>query len=384
MELLHQVNANIAALNPYQPGKPIDAVARELGLTDIVKLASNENPRGPGERVQQAISAASTDLSRYPDGGGYTLKATLAQHLGVQPEQITLGNGSNDVLDLMARVAVEPGFEAIVAEHSFVVYRLAVTCCGGTLVTAPASQAPDNRYGADLDAMLASITPKTRVIFLANPNNPTGTWVKRDALKAFLDQVPAHVWVVLDEAYFEYVDDPEYPDGLALLSDYPNLLVTRTFSKIHGLAALRLGFGVSHPELADLLNRVRQPFNVNAIAMAAALAALQDQEFISESQQLNAAGLRQMRTALETMGYDCIPSVGNFISFDCGVPGGTLFQALLQEGVIVRPIAEYGLPNHIRVSIGLPAENQRFIDALQTVRTTLASTQVDAQHSAQQ
>ncbi|HCD28383.1 MAG TPA: histidinol-phosphate transaminase, partial [Gammaproteobacteria bacterium] len=248
----------------------------------------------------------------------------------------------------------------------------------------PASQAPDNRYGADLDAMLASITPKTRVIFLANPNNPTGTWVKRDALKAFLDQVPAHVWVVLDEAYFEYVDDPEYPDGLALLSDYPNLLVTRTFSKIHGLAALRLGFGVSHPELADLLNRVRQPFNVNAIAMAAALAALQDQEFISESQQLNAAGLRQMRTALETMGYDCIPSVGNFISFDCGVPGGTLFQALLQEGVIVRPIAEYGLPNHIRVSIGLPAENQRFIDALQTVRTTLASTQADAQHSAQQ
>ena len=277
-ELSDNVYAGIARLNPYQPGKPIDELARELGISDIIKLASNENPRGPGPLVREAISAQFDDLSRYPDGGGFILKQALAQKLGVEIAQITLGNGSNDVLDLISRVVVEPGYEAIIAEHSFVVYRLAVAYTGGQLITVPALE-----YGTDLDGMLAAVTERTRVIFIANPNNPTGTWVKKPALAKFLEQVPDNVWVVLDEAYAEYSDNPEYPDGIELLNHHKNLIVTRTFSKIHGLASLRVGYGVSTPEFADLLNRVRQPFNVNSMAMAAASAALADNDFVDSS-----------------------------------------------------------------------------------------------------
>jgi len=359
---LDNVHPGIASLNPYQPGKPIDELARELGLDDIVKLASNENPRGPGERVQAAIRSELDALSRYPDGNGFILKQALVNHLGVSAEQITLGNGSNDVLDLIARVAVEPGHEAVVSAHSFVVYRLAVTCAGGRLLEVPAQN-----YGADLSAMADAVTERTRVVFIANPNNPTGTWVGKAALTAFLDAVPERVWVVLDEAYFEYADESDYPDGVSLLEQHPNLIVTRTFSKIHGLAALRVGYSVSTPVFADMLNRARQPFNVNSVGLAAAAAALSDQEFVTESAALNRQGMRQLTDGLAALGLDYIPSLGNFVAFDCGRSGQEVFNAMLHKGVIVRPVAEYGMPRHIRVSVGLPDENTRFLRALTEV-----------------
>lgn len=359
---LHNVHPGIASLRPYHPGKPIDELARELGLTDIVKLASNENPRGPGERVRAAITGEFATLSRYPDGNGFVLKQTLHKHLGVDTAQLTLGNGSNDVLDLIARVAVEPGYEAVISAHSFVVYRLAVTCAGGQLVEVPAID-----YGTDLQAMAAAVTERTRAIFIANPNNPTGTWVDHDAMVAFLDSIPEQVWVVLDEAYAEYTDAPDYPRSLDLLARYPNLIVTRTFSKIHGLAALRVGYGISSPGFADMLNRARQPFNVSSVGLAAAVAALADQEYVSESVALNQQGMQQITAGLDALGLQYIPSLGNFVSFDCDREAAPIYTALLQEGVIVRPIAEYGLPRHLRVSIGLTQENQRFLDALAKV-----------------
>ena len=356
------INPRIAGLSPYKPGKPVDEVARELGINDIVKLASNENPRGPGAKVQEAIAAAATELSRYPDGGGFALKARLSEKIGVDAAQLTLGNGSNDVLDLIARVVLEPGAQAIIAEHSFVVYRLAVTCCGGDLVTVPAKN-----YGADLTGMLAAVTDATRLIFIANPNNPTGTRTPGSELLPFLQAVPEHVWVVLDEAYLEYVEDEDHINGATLLARFPNLIVTRTFSKVYGLAAVRFGYGVSSPAFADLLNRARQPFNVNSLALAASLAALEDDDYVNESVALNRAGMAQVTEGLTRLGYDFIPSAGNFVAFDSAEPGNDLFQRMLQEGVIVRAIAEYGLPNHVRVSIGLESENARFLSVLAKV-----------------
>lgn len=356
------INPRIAGLSPYKPGKPVDEVARELGINDIVKLASNENPRGPGAKVQQAIAEAATELSRYPDGGGFALKARLSQKIGVDANQLTLGNGSNDVLDLIARVVLEPGAQAIIAEHSFVVYRLAVTCCGGDLVTVPAKN-----YGSDLAAMLDAVTDATRLIFIVNPNNPTGTRTPGSELLPFLQAVPEHVWVVLDEAYLEYVEDDDHINGATLLARFPNLIVTRTFSKVYGLAAVRFGYGASSPAFADLLNRARQPFNVNSLAMAASLAALEDDDYVNESVALNRAGMAQMTEGLTRLGYDFIPSAGNFVAFDSAEPGNDLFQRMLREGVIVRAIAEYGLPNHVRVSIGLASENERFLSVLAKV-----------------
>lgn len=361
-DTMANVHMGIASLNPYQPGKPIDELARELGLTDIVKLASNENPRGPGELVRDAIQRELGTLSRYPDGNGFVLKQALVNSLNVEAGQITLGNGSNDVLDLIARVVVEPGYEAIVAQHSFVVYRLAVTCAGGKLVTVPALN-----YGTDLDGFVAAISERTRVIFIANPNNPTGTCVSHDELASFLQKVPATVWVVLDEAYFEYAEQPGYPNALALLAQYPNLIVTRTFSKVHGLASLRVGYGLSSVEFADLLNRARQPFNVNSVGLAAATAALSDQEFVSESVSLNQQGMQQIVNGLSDMGLQHIPSRGNFVCFDCGRDGPEVFDAMLHRGVIVRSVAEYGLPRHLRVTVGLTTQNDRFLTALADV-----------------
>ncbi|TNF81711.1 MAG: histidinol-phosphate transaminase [Gammaproteobacteria bacterium] len=355
------VHPGIARLTPYQPGKPIEELTRELGITDVIKLASNENPRGPGPLVRERLAAASAELSRYPDGGGYLLKQALSVALQVAPDRLTLGNGSNDVLDLAARISLTPGAEAIVAEHAFVVYRLAVASAGATLVEVPARD-----YGADLDAMLAAVTEQTAIVFLANPNNPTGTWVTDAALQEFLDRLPEQVWVVLDEAYAEYVEDPEYPDGLALTRRYPNLILTRTFSKIHALAALRIGYSVSTPAVADLLNRARQPFNVNALALAAAEAALTDQEFVQTSRAMNAAGRETLIRGTAALGLTHIPSAGNFITVAVGDASAT-YQALLAEGVIVRPVAEYGLPEHLRVSVGLPEENERFLTTLARV-----------------
>ena len=356
------INPNIAGLTPYQPGKPIDEVTRELGLNSVVKLASNENPRGPGQRVRDAIMEASDQLSLYPDGSAYRLKQALAERLGVGPDQLTVGNGSNDVLDLAARISITPGAETLVSEHAFVVYRLATACAGGTLVEVPARE-----FGTDLTAMQAAITDATAIVFIANPNNPTGTWVGESALVDFLDAVPREVWVVLDEAYLEYVEESAYPNGVKLLDRYPNLIVTRTFSKIYGLAALRIGYAVSSPEAADLMNRARQPFNANSLAMAAALAALEDEAFVAESRRLNREGMRQVVAGLEALGLAHIPSVGNFVSFDVGCPAAQAFDALLKQGVIVRPVAEYGLAQHLRVTVGVADQNERFLAALARV-----------------
>jgi histidinol-phosphate aminotransferase len=360
-DLTGPVHPGIRGLTPYQPGKPIEELTRELGITDIIKLASNENPRGPGALVRDRMEAAAAHLSRYPDGGGYRLKQALSRHLGVGPEQLTLGNGSNDVLDLAARISLTPGAEAIVSEHAFVVYRLAVAACGAGLVEVPAVD-----YGTSLPGMLEAVTEATAIIFIANPNNPTGTWVTQDAMVDFLEQLPERVWVVLDEAYAEYVEAPGYTDGLALARRYPNLILTRTFSKIHGLAALRIGYSVSSPAVADLMNRARQPFNVNALALAAAEGALEDQEFVATSRDMNREGVATLTRGFERLDLPYIPSAGNFVAVEVG-DAAAVYRSLLQEGVIVRPIAEYGLPGHLRISVGLPEENERVLESLERV-----------------
>lgn len=356
------VNSAIAGLTPYQPGKPLEELARELGIDDAVKLASNENPRGPGPGVRRALEGGFAELSRYPDGSGHRLKNALSAHLDVAPERITLGNGSNDVLELAARVALSPGCRGICDEHAFVVYPLAITAAGGVLTRIPARQ-----HGHDLEAFGDAIDATTRVIFIANPNNPTGTWVDERTLVRFLDAVPPSVWVVLDEAYAEYVTKPGYPDGVRLTERYDNLMVTRTFSKVHGLASLRVGYGVSSAEFADLLNRLRQPFNVNSLALAAAEAALADADYVIESRRLNEEGMAEIEAGLAALGLGWIPSVGNFVTVDVGREAGGIYDALLHRGVIVRPVANYGLPNHLRVTVGLPDENRRFLDALAEV-----------------
>lgn len=353
--------AGVQTLQPYQPGKPEDELQRELGLTDIVKLASNENPLGPSDKALTAIAQASQNLGRYPDGSGYKLKSVLADMHNVASEQITLGNGSNDVLDLIARAFLGPGREAIFSEHAFAVYPIATAAVGATAKVAKAEN-----HGHDLDAMAQLISDNTSVIFIANPNNPTGTWLSKGELKAFLKLVPSHVIVVLDEAYYEYVEQENYPNGLKLAKRYDNVIVTRTFSKIHGLAGLRIGYGISHPDVADLLNRVRQPFNCNSVALAAAQAAVQDDEHVQRSRELNAAGLNQVRKGLQSLNRPFIDSVANFVCVHVG-DAAEVYQKLLQKGVITRPVAGYGMPEHLRVTIGLQAENQRFLDALEAV-----------------
>lgn len=355
-------NPNIARLQPYSPGKPVEEVTRELGIAEVVKLASNENPRGPGRLVRERMAAAATELSRYPDAGGYRLRRALARYHDIEPNRITLGNGSNDVLELAARMALEPGLEGIMAEHGFVVYYLAVNGCGGRLVTVPA-----RAYGCDTEGIVAAVSDATRIVFIANPNNPTGTWLQEGELVGLLERIPERVWVVLDEAYLDYVELPGYPDGRRLLDNYPNLIVTRTFSKIHGLAALRVGYGLSSPFAADLMNRARQPFNVNSLALAAAEAALEDREFVASSRALNRDGMGLLSAGLDALGLSFIPSAGNFLCIELGRDPQPLFQAMLARGVIVRPVVEYGLPTHIRVTVGLPEENRRFLDVLEEV-----------------
>ena len=360
---MSQINGLIAHgvrnLQPYQPGKPVESLERELGLTDIVKLASNENPRGVSPIVVDAVNEALMSAARYPDGSGTSLKHSLAESLRVSADEVTLGNGSNDVLDLIVRAFVNPGEEVVVSEHAFAVYVLASMSVNAQLRVVPASG-----YGHDLVAMSGAVTSKTKLVFVANPNNPTGTYSTMGAVENFLDALPPTVLAVLDEAYFEYVDEVLYGNGLTLLDKYPNLIVTRTFSKIYGLASVRLGYSVSSPEFADLLNRARQPFNVNGLAMAAGLAAIADDDYVQRSRALNQDGMAQVTQGLTAQGYSFIPSVGNFVAFDSGRAGADVFDDLLRQGVIVRPIAEYGLPNHVRVSIGLPIENERFLSAL--------------------
>lgn len=360
-DFLALAQTGVQQLSPYVPGKPVDELARELNLdpATIVKLASNENPLGPSPMSLAAIREELAELTRYPDGNGYNLKARLAQHCRVQPGQVTLGNGSNDILELVARAYLAPGLNAVFSEHAFAVYPIVTQA-----VNAGARVIPAKAWGHDLPAMLAAIDDKTRVVFIANPNNPTGTWFGPQALKDFLTAVPEHVLVVLDEAYIEYAEGGELPNGLDYLADHSNLLVSRTFSKAYGLAALRVGYGLSSAVIADVLNRVRQPFNVNSLALAGACAALEDTEYLARSREINAAGMQQLEQGFQLLGLSWIASKGNFIAVDVGREAGPVYQGLLREGVIVRPVAGYGMPNHLRVTIGLPGENSRFLEAL--------------------
>jgi histidinol-phosphate aminotransferase len=352
----------VRELTPYIPGKPVSELQRELGLADVVKLASNENPLGPSPKALAAARAALDEMELYPDGGGFALKAALSAKLGVAADQITLGNGSNDVLDLIARVFLTLGDTAVFSEHAFAVYPISTQAVGARGVVTPAKD-----YGHDLDAMAAAIGNDTKVVFIANPNNPTGTYIKSDALYAFLRRAQ-NVVVVVDEAYCEYVDEPDYPDSLKWLAEFPNLIVTRTFSKAYGLAGLRVGYAVSSAEIADLLNRVRQPFNVNSLGLVAAAAALEDGKHLHRSADLNRAGLKQLGAAFETRRLAFIPSVGNFLTVDLGRPAAPVYEALLRRGVIVRPVANYGLPNHLRVTVGTTEQNSIFLRALDAVR----------------
>ena len=347
-------------LQPYVPGKPIDDLERELGIRDSIKLASNESPLGPSAHVMQALETAGQNLALYPDGSGHRLKAKLAERLGVESSQITLGNGSNDVLELVARVFLQPGQAAMYSQYAFMVYPIVVEAVGAEAIVAPALN-----FGHDLGVMAQMLTANTRLVFLANPNNPTGTYFQQDQLCEFLDQVPANTLVVLDEAYCEYVSDPLYPSGIALMPNYPNLMVTRTFSKAYGLAGLRVGYGVSSPDVAELMNRLRQPFNVNTLALVAAEAALDDDDHLARVVKMNAEGLALLSAGMTDMGLEWIPSVGNFITVkvhDSDASG--VYQQLLERGVITRPIGGYGLPEYLRITAGTPEQNHRLLDAL--------------------
>ncbi|MBI5331476.1 MAG: histidinol-phosphate transaminase [Betaproteobacteria bacterium] len=357
--------AHIRAIAPYQPGKPISELAREMGLDEsaIIKLASNENPLGISPKARAAVAAGIDELALYPDGNGYALKSALAARLGVALNQLVLGNGSNDVLELAARALLAPGSSAVYAQHAFAVYPLATQATGATGIEAPAKD-----YGHDLAALRAALRPDTRIVFIANPNNPTGTLLDNADLYAFLKIVPADVAVVLDEAYGEFLEPAQRAPSIAWLAEFPNLIVSRTFSKAYGLAGLRVGYAVCHAAMADLINRVRQPFNVNSLALLAATAALSDDAFLAESKRVNDAGMAQLTAGFRQLGLDSIPSAGNFVCVRVG-DAARVNRELLQRGIIVRPVGNYGLPEHLRVSIGLPEQNARFLVVLGEILT---------------
>ncbi|QKV56491.1 MAG: histidinol-phosphate transaminase [Dechloromonas sp.] len=359
MSLVDHALSYVRAISPYQPGKPITELAREMGIPvdKIVKLASNENPLGMSPKAKKAVEAAINGIERYPDQ--FDLIRAVAERAGLAQNQVVLGNGSNDVLDLIARVFLAPGRSAIFAQHAFAVYPLATLSTGAELIATPAKN-----YGHDLNAMRAAIRPDTRIVWIANPNNPTGNFLPYPEVRAFLEAVPQDVVVVLDEAYNEYLPPAERVDTAAWIKDFPNLVVTRTFSKIFGLAGLRVGYALASAEIADLMNRVRQPFNVNNLAIAAAVAALDDHPFVAESYELNRRGMEQLVAGLQRLGLEHIPSYGNFVTFKAG-DGAAVNQKLLRQGVIVRPIGGYGLPEWLRVTIGTEPENARFLEALE-------------------
>lgn len=363
------VTDGVRGLQPYVPGKPMEELEREYGIRHSIKLASNENPIGPPACAVDAMRLAAADSALYPDGGGYRLKQALADKYAVAPSQITLGNGSNELLVLLAETFMSPDVQAIYDQHSFVVYRLAVQAVGATARVA--ASYPHNAaqpFGHDLAAFSALMTADTRLVFIANPNNPTGTWTASSDLRGFIESVPADVIVVVDEAYGDYVTEPDYPNAIEWLNEFPNLVVTRTFSKIYGLAGLRIGYAISHNEVAELLNRVRQPFNVNHLAQVAAIAALQDESHVVSSREMNQAGLRQLTEGLNALGFPVLPSIGNFVLADMRKPAQPYYEALLRAGIIVRPVANYGLPEHLRITVGLPEHNDRLLSALSAIR----------------
>ena len=364
MPVVDTALVQIKQLHPYTPGKPVKELERELGISNAIKLASNENPLGCSPLVEQAVAQASSQIGLYPDANAYYLKQRLARKLGIAENQITIGNGSNDVLDLVARTFLDAGGEAIYSEYAFLVYALVTQACGAT---ARVSKASGNNLAHDLDALLALINDKTRLLFIANPNNPTGTWLSADALKTFIGQVPGHIAIVIDEAYFEYVDVGEYPDAMGWLGEFPNLIVTRTFSKIYGLAGLRIGYAVSSAELCDLFNRVRQPFNGNSLALVAACAALDDEQFVRKSFQANQRGLSLMQDWFDNHEIAYIPSVGNFLTVRFGESSQQIYQAMLQRGVIARPVANYNMAEFLRISVGTETQIERLFEVLESV-----------------
>ncbi|WGE57786.1 histidinol-phosphate transaminase [Actinobacillus equuli subsp. haemolyticus] len=359
MQFINIANQGVKSLSPYQAGKPIEELERELGISNIIKLASNENPFGFPESAKQAIINQLNDLTRYPDANGFELKATISKKFGVQANQITLGNGSNDLLELFAHTFAGEQDEIIYSQYAFIVYPLVTKA-----INAVAREIPAKNWGHDLDAFFAAVSEKTKLIFIANPNNPTGNFLTEAEIDAFLAKVPANVIVVLDEAYTEFTEASERVDSFGLLAKYPNLIVSRSLSKAYGLAGLRIGYAVSNPEIADLLNRVRQPFNCNSLALASAIAVMNDDAFVEKVAENNRQEMQRYEAFCQGQGLDYIPSKGNFITIDFKRPAAPIYEALLREGVIVRPIAGYGMPNHLRISIGLPAENDRLFAAL--------------------
>ena len=364
MSLVNLTAPGISSLTPYEPGKPMAELERELGISDIIKLASNENPFGPSPKARLAAQQSLDEVSRYPDGNSFVLRQAIAAHHAVDPNCISVGNGSNEILELVARLFLVPGTQSMFSQHAFAVYPIVTQSAGAEAVVVPVQK---ESLQVDLYGMLTKLSDRVRVLFLANPNNPTGTWLPADELREFIEKIPPQVVVVIDEAYFEYVDKPGYASAVDWIDDFPNLLVTRTFSKIYGLAGFRIGYSVSQPELAELLNRVRQPFNTNLPAQAAAVAALSDDEHLRMSRELNLAGMTQLEKAFMGLGLSYIPSAGNFICVNFEREAMPISDALLKQGVIVRPVANYGLPTYLRITVGSESENQRFIDALKEV-----------------
>lgn len=356
------VNDAYLTLKPYVPGKPVSETERELGITGCVKLASNENPLGPSPKAVAAIQASLATLHDYPDGGAFYLKQKLASFLKVAENQILFGNGTNELLEMIIRTCMRPEDNIIYAQSSFIVYKLSSMAIGAEIREVPMQAM---RY--DLPAIAAAMDENTKLVFIANPNNPTGTYITRDELDVFLEAIPKEVLVVLDEAYFEYVDAPDYPDGLTYLDKRERLLVTRTFSKCYGLAGLRIGYAVGQPELIDFLNRGRQPFNVNSLAQVGAMAALDDTEHLENARTLNRSEMARITPRIEALGCVVTPSQANFLLVDFKRDIGEMYQSLLQLGVIVRPMAGYGLPTHARVTLGTLEQNDKLLGAMETV-----------------
>lgn len=356
------VTNGIESLVPYPPGKPIEELERELGITGSIKLASNENPLGPSKKAVAAIGAALGTLHRYPDGSNFYLKEALAERLKISTDALIFGNGSNEIIELLFRTFCSVGDEIVMGEPSFAVYPLISQAAGAVAVLVPL----DSELKHDLDAMAKAITAKTRIVFIANPNNPTGTIIEKEAFRAFMSKVPDGVIVVMDEAYCEYVTSAEYPDSIEYVKSGAPVVVLRTFSKIYGLAGLRVGYGIANPTIVGYMDRVRQPFNVNALAQAAALGALGDDSHLEASVKNNTDGFEFLEGKLKAMGLKVVPTEANFFLVEVG-DGKGVYDGLLKQGVIVRPMASYGLGRYIRVTIGLPEENNRFIEALMSV-----------------
>ena len=357
--------AAVRALSPYVPGKPISELEREYGVTDIVKLASNENPYGPSPAAIAAMHAAVASAWLYPDGSAHELKQALAAHLKVPAARLTVGNGSNELLLMLAETFLNAQYSAVCSQYGFAIYPLVIRATGAACLEAvanlPAAAMP---YGHDLAAMARAVRADTRLVFIANPNNPTGTWVDHQALKTFIEAVPAHALVVLDEAYFEFATLSGCPSVLPWVTDHPNLVVLRTFSKGYGLAGLRVGYAVSHPEVADAMNRYRPAFNVSNVAQSAAIAALGDQEHVQLAARRIVAERERMAAALRALGVPFAPSAGNFLMVEAGAQAPRIYDQLLRGGVIVRPIGGYGLPRHLRISVGTPEQNDRLLRLL--------------------